>query len=74
MQALMRHSRISTSLDIYAQAVKSSQQRACQQLSAFAGGLPATAQIGALNLDFTERGEDGEIPRSDSRSKTFQIN
>lgn len=74
VQALMRHSRSSTTMDIYAQAVKSSQQRACQQLSAFAGGLPAAAQTGALDFDFTQRDEGEETPRSNSRSKTFQIN
>ena len=74
VQAQMRHSRSSTTMDIYAQAVKSSQQRACEQLSAFAGGLPVAAQIGALDLDFTECNEGEESPRSNSRSTTFPIN
>jgi integrase len=60
VQGQMRHSRISTTMDIYAQIVPASQRRALQQLSAFAssGRLPAP-------------GADAE---QESRSKTFQIN
>jgi hypothetical protein len=55
-----------------------SQRRALQQLSAFAGvgALPAP-QIGEMDLDFTERGEGEDVAenlRSNSRSKTVQIN
>ena len=51
----MRHSRISTTMDIYAQIVPTSQRRALQQLSAFAGvgALPAPQEIGEMDLDFT---------------------
>ena len=38
VQGRMRHSRVSTTMEIYAQIVPSSQRRALQQLSAFAGG------------------------------------
>jgi integrase len=37
VQGQMRHSRISTTMDIYAQIVPAAQRRALQQLSAFAG-------------------------------------
>ena len=74
VQGQLRHARSSTTMDIYSQVVKSSQQRACQQLSAFAGSGSLPAQIGALDLDFTERDEGEESPRSNSRSTTFQIN
>jgi len=43
VQAQMRHSRISTTMDIYAQIVPASQRRAVQQLSEFAGGKTQTA-------------------------------
>jgi hypothetical protein len=70
----MRHSRISTTMEIYAQIVPSSQRRALQQLSAFAsGGATATQQIAAMDLDFSEVPEEKDL-RSNSRSKTFQIN
>jgi integrase len=80
VQGQMRHSRIQTTLDIYAQIVPIAQRRALQQLTAFAGAgaLPAPQQIGEMDLDFTERGEDEkaalEKVRSNSRSITFQIN
>jgi integrase len=71
VQGQMRHSRISTTMDIYAQIVPSAQRRALQQLSAFVGsGVPAEQQMAPRNLDFSE----SEDPRSNSRSKTFQIN
>ena len=71
VQGQMRHSRISTTMEIYAQIVPSAQRRALQQLSAFAGsGVPAEQQMAPRNLDFSE----SEDPRSNSRSKTFQIN
>ena len=58
----MRHSRISTTMEIYAQLVLLSQRRALQQLSVFAngGGQPATAQVAAmdLDLDFSEAEEE----------------
>jgi integrase len=42
VQGQMRHSRSSTTMDIYAQVVSSSQRRALQQLTAFAGDtMPA---------------------------------
>jgi integrase len=78
VQGQMRHSRISTTMDIYAQIVPTAQRRALQQLSVFAGtgALPAPQQIGEMDLDFTERREENvaENLRSNSRSKTFQIN
>ncbi|MFZ0862268.1 MAG: site-specific integrase [Candidatus Sulfotelmatobacter sp.] len=80
VQGQVRHSRISTTMDIYAQIVPTSQRRALQQLSAFASGgtIPAALQTAAMDLDFTEREEDErdapENLRSNSRSKTFQIN
>ena len=79
VQGQMRHSRISTTMDIYAQIVPTSQRRALQQLSAFASGetIPAALQTAAMDLDFSSRDEEqnGEPhPRSNSRSKTFQIN
>jgi integrase len=61
VQGQMRHSRISTTMDIYAQIVPASQRRAVQQLSAFAGGETQTAL--ASEQDFL---------RSESRSKTVQ--
>jgi integrase len=61
-QGQMRHSRISTTLDIYAQIVPAAQRRAVQQLSAFAGG---ENQNGAL-------ASERDFSRSQSRSKTVQ--
>jgi hypothetical protein len=63
----MRHSRISTTMDIYAQIVPTSQRRALQQLSAFAsvGTIPAALQTA---------GTEEENVETDPRSKTFQIN
>ena len=74
----MRHSRISTTMDIYAQIVPTSQRRALQQLSAFANGgtVAAALETAAMDLDFsaTDQKDAGCDPRSNSRSKTFQIN
>ncbi len=54
VQGQMRHSRISTTMDIYAQIVPTSQRRALQQLTAFARGTgPAELQTAALELDFS---------------------
>jgi len=66
VQGQMRHSRISTTMDIYAQIVPTSQRRALQQLSAFAsvGTVPAALQTAGTNEENVE---------TDSRSKTFQI-
>jgi integrase len=74
VQGQMRHSRISTTMDIYAQIVPASQRRALQQLSAFAGGgsLPAPGPMD-LDLDFSNE-KAAEESRSNSRSKTVQIN
>ena len=73
VQGQMRHSRVSTTMDIYAQAVPASQRRALQQLSVFAGGgsLPAPRPMD-LDLDFSEPENDAEKSRSNSRSKTVQ--
>jgi hypothetical protein len=73
VQGQMRHSRSSTTLDTYAQTISSSQRRALQQLTAFAGGgLPAVQQTAMdLDLDFSSS-EAGEEARSKSRSKTVQ--
>jgi hypothetical protein len=62
-------------MEIYAQIVPSSQRRALQQLSAFvsAGSLPVEQQTAAMDLDFSAP-DAGQEPRSNSRSKTFQIN
>jgi hypothetical protein len=69
----MRHSRISTTMDIYAQTIASSQRRALQQLSVFAGGGSAPAPRPMdLDLDFSEPENDAEKSRSNSRSKTVQ--
>jgi integrase len=69
VQGQMRHSRISTTMDIYAQIVPTSQRHALQQLSVFAGGRGVTPQqtVMDLDLDFSQSG-----PRSNSRSKTVQ--
>jgi hypothetical protein len=69
----MRHSRISTTMDIYAQIVPASQRRALQQLSVFAGRgiLPAPRPMD-LELDFSEPENDAEKSRSNSRSKMVQ--
>lgn len=75
VQGQMRHSRSSTTLDIYAQTISSSQRRALQQLTAFAGGgaiLPAAQQTAMdLDFDFSSSGA-GSGARSNSRSKTVQ--
>ncbi len=79
VQGQMRHSRISTTMDIYAQIVPTAQRRALQQLTAFASGgtVPAELETAAMALDFSasaeEKGAQMEL-RSNSRSKTFQIN
>jgi len=79
VQGQMRHSRISTTMDIYAQIVPTAQRRALQQLSAFANGgtVPAALETAAMDLDFSGSAEDKNAEldlRSNSRSKTFQIN
>ena len=73
VQGQMRHSRISTAMDIYAQIVPTAQRRALQQLSAFASGgtMPAALETAVMDLDFSAR-DDEENPRSNSRSKTVQ--
>jgi len=74
VQGQMRHSRISTTMDIYAQIVPAAQRRALQQLSVFAkSGTPAELQSAAMDLDFPAPNE-GKEARSNSRSKTFQFN
>jgi integrase len=72
VQGQMRHSRISTTMDIYAQIVPTSQRRALQQLSVFAsGGSQPTATHSAA----PDEEENAELEsRSNSRSKTVQIN
>ena len=67
----MRHSRISTTMDVYAQIIPASQRRALQQLSAFAssGSLPAAPQA-AMELDFSA--PDEKNIKRDLRSETFQ--
>ncbi|MCU1271013.1 MAG: phage integrase [Acidobacteriaceae bacterium] len=70
VQGQMRHSRISTTMDIYAQIVPKSQRRALEQLSAFAGvnGIPVAQQTARdLDLDFS-----GSEPFPELRSKTVQ--
>ena len=73
MQGQMRHSRISTTMDIYAQIVPASQRRALQQLSVFAGGgsLPAPRPMD-LDLDFSEPEKGAQGSRCNSRYKTVQ--
>jgi len=73
VQGQMRHSRISTTMDIYAQIVPASQRRALQQLSAFAGGgsLPAPRPMD-LDLDFSEPEKGAQGSRCNSRYKTVQ--
>jgi Phage integrase family len=74
VQGQMRHSRISTTMDIYAQIVPTSQRRALQQLSAFASGgtMPAELQTAALDLDFSAGAEEKSAGLG-PRSKTFHI-
>jgi integrase len=74
VQGQMRHSRISTTMDIYAQIVPTAQRRALDQLSVFASGTPSPAalQTAEMDLDFSARDERGNTDlRSNSRSKTF---
>jgi hypothetical protein len=73
-QGQMRHSRISTTMGIYAQIVLSAQRRALLQLSVFASGrgVPATQQIAPRDLDFSEP-TDEKDPRSDSRSNQLSF-
>jgi integrase len=74
VQGQMRHSRISTTMDICAQIVPTAQRRALQQLSAFAHGrtVPAELETAAMALDFSanaaEKSAQMDI-RSNSRSK-----
>ena len=79
VQGQMRHARSSTTMDIYAQVVSTSQRRALQQLSAFAQSETKAAELetAALDLDFSAMPEEKSAPqelRSNSRSKMFQIN
>ena len=61
VQGQMRHSRVSTTMDIYAQTVPASQRRALQQLSVFAGGgSPPAPRPMDLDLDFSEPENDAE--------------
>ena len=76
VQGQMRHSRISTTMEIYAQIVPAAQRVALQKLAAFAqqsGTMTAELETAAmdLELDFSASGE-GEAARSNSRSKTVQ--
>jgi integrase len=74
VQGQMRHSRSSTTMDIYAQTISTSQRRALQQLTAFAGGagLPAVPQTAMdLDLDFSSS-DAAQEPRSKSRSSSVQ--
>jgi integrase len=78
VQAQMRHSRISTTLDVYAQAVPAAQRRALQQLSVFANTVGESAELETADLapNFSG-GEEESVQmdlRSNSRSKSFQIN
>jgi len=69
VQGQMRHSRISTTMDIYAQIVPASQRRALQQFSAFASG----GSLLAADLSAPDEAENaGQESRSNSRSKTVQ--
>jgi integrase len=80
VQGQMRHSRISTTMEIYAQIVPTSQRKALNQLSVFAnvGTTAAGAlQTAAMDLDFSARDDEQKAEldlRSKSRSITFQIN
>jgi hypothetical protein len=66
----MRHSRISTTMDIYAQIVPTSQRRALEQLSVFAGvsAVPLVQQT-VTDLDLNLSSSDA-FPKL--RSKTVQ--
>jgi hypothetical protein len=65
VQGQMRHSRISTTMDIYAQAVPASQRRALQQFSVFAGsGSPLAPRPMDPQLDFSEPENDAEKSQS----------
>jgi hypothetical protein len=68
----MRHSRSSTTMDIYAQTISTSQRRALQQLTASVGGggLPAVQQMG-MDLDFSSS-DAAQEARSKSRSNSVQ--
>jgi integrase len=70
VQGQMRHSRISTTMDIYAQIVPASQRRALQQLTAFAGGGASTMSQTDLELDVSSSA--ALQARSNSRSITVQ--
>jgi integrase len=71
VQGQMRHSRISTTMDIYAQIVPASQRRALQQLTAFAGGGASTISQTDLELDVSSS-DLALQARSNSRSITVQ--
>jgi len=70
VQGQMRHSRISTTMAVYAQIVSAQQRRCLQQLSVFAGSVPLAATA-ELDRDFSPSA-DGEESRSNTRSKTVQ--
>ena len=71
VQGQMRHSRISTTMDIYAQIVPASQRRALQQLTAFAGGGASTMSQTDMELDVSSS-DVALQARSNSRSITVQ--
>ena len=72
VQGQMRHSRISTTMEVYAQIVSAQQRRCLQQLSVFARSVPLpVAATAELDLDFSPSA-DGEESRSNTRSKTVQ--
>jgi site-specific recombinase XerD len=68
VQGQMRHSRISTTMEVYAQIVSAQQRRCLQQLSVFAGSVPVPVTTTA-KLDFADGEEES---RSNSRSTSVQ--
>jgi len=74
VQGQMRHSRISTTMDIYAQIVPTAQRRALQQLSAFASGgtVPAELETAAMALDFSAGDEEKSVQTGRTFQFTFQ--
>jgi integrase len=71
VQGQMRHSRISTTMDIYAQIIPASQRRALQQLTAFAGGGASTMSQTDRELDISSS-DVALQARSNLRSITVQ--
>jgi integrase len=73
VQGQMRQSRISTTMNIYAQIVPASQCLAVQKLSAFAqrGTIEAELETASMDLDFSAP-EEVEKLRCNSRYKTVQ--